>query len=119
MQPGRRDGKPEGVAKGEKPPAEKGENKDGGKNGTGTEEAKATPKEDKSGDGAPKANDKPAKKDDAGNSGEAKSDKPGQDAKPEDVAKKVQALKDAGRKSALFLLVSPEGENRFVPLTLQ
>ena len=31
----------------------------------------------------------------------------------------TQSLKDAGRKSALFLLVSPEGENRFVPLTLQ
>jgi collagen type III alpha len=89
------DGKPEGVAKGEKPPAEKGEKKDGGKNSTGTDEAKATPKEDKKGDGAPKANDKPAKKDDAGNTGVAKGDKPGQDAKPEDVAKMVKDAQGA------------------------
>jgi serine protease Do len=38
---------------------------------------------------------------------------------PEDVTTKVQDLKNAGRKSALFLLVSPEGENRFVPLRLE
>jgi serine protease Do len=38
---------------------------------------------------------------------------------PEDITKKVQDLKNAGRKSALFLLVSPEGENRFVPLRLE
>ena len=40
-------------------------------------------------------------------------------AAPQDVTKKLKELKDAGRKSALFLLVSPEGENRFVPLALE
>jgi serine protease Do len=38
---------------------------------------------------------------------------------PQDVTKKLQDLKTAGRKSALFLLVNPEGENRFVPLALE
>jgi serine protease Do len=38
---------------------------------------------------------------------------------PGDILKKLQDLKSAGRKSALFLLVSPEGENRFVPLRLE
>jgi hypothetical protein len=100
------DSKPEGVAKGEKPSAEKAEKKDSGKSSTGTEEAKATPKDDKKGDGTAKADDKPAKKDDAANSGVAKSDKPGQDAKQEDVDKMAndaqggddQKMKNAAEK---------------------
>jgi serine protease Do len=38
---------------------------------------------------------------------------------PQDVTGKLKELKDAGRKSALFLLVNPQGENRFVPLSLE
>jgi serine protease Do len=38
---------------------------------------------------------------------------------PQDVTKKLQDLKKAGRKSALLLLVSPEGDNRFVPLPIE
>jgi serine protease Do len=37
---------------------------------------------------------------------------------PADVAKKMQALKDAGKKLALLLVASPSGEERFVALDI-
>ncbi len=40
-------------------------------------------------------------------------------AKPEDVAKRIGALRDQGRKSALAFVASPQDEKRFVPLPLQ
>jgi serine protease Do len=39
-------------------------------------------------------------------------------AKPEDVTKKLKALKDQGRKSALVFVASPQDDKRFVPLPL-
>ncbi len=39
-------------------------------------------------------------------------------AKPEDIARKVKELKDAGRKSALLFVASPNDDKRFVPLPL-
>ena len=38
--------------------------------------------------------------------------------KPGDIADKTKALKDKGRKSALFLVANPQGEVRFVALAL-
>jgi len=38
--------------------------------------------------------------------------------KPEDVARKIKELKDAGRKSALLFVASPNDDKRFVPLPL-
>lgn len=38
--------------------------------------------------------------------------------RPQDVANKTKALKDSGRKSALFLVANPQGEVRFVALAL-
>ncbi|MDB5652117.1 MAG: protease Do [Hyphomicrobiales bacterium] len=38
--------------------------------------------------------------------------------KPGDVATKTKALKESGRKSALFLVANPQGEVRFVALAL-
>ncbi|MDB5507911.1 MAG: protease Do [Hyphomicrobiales bacterium] len=38
--------------------------------------------------------------------------------RPADVAAKTKALKDSGRKSALFLVANPQGEVRFVALAL-
>ncbi len=40
-------------------------------------------------------------------------------AKPEDVVKKLKALKDQGRKSALVFVASPQDDKRFVPLALE
>jgi serine protease Do len=40
-------------------------------------------------------------------------------AKPEDVTKKLKALKDQGRKSALVFVASPNDDKRFVPLPLE
>ena len=40
-------------------------------------------------------------------------------AKPEDVTKKLKELKDAGRKSALLFVASPDDNKRFVPLPLE
>jgi serine protease Do len=37
---------------------------------------------------------------------------------PADIAKKMKALKDAGKKLALLLIASPEGEERFVALAI-
>ena len=37
---------------------------------------------------------------------------------PADVAKRVQALKDGGKKSALLLVANAQGEVRFVPVTI-
>jgi serine protease Do len=40
-------------------------------------------------------------------------------ATPDDLQKKLDALKKAGRKSALFLVANADGELRFIALTLQ
>ena len=40
-------------------------------------------------------------------------------ARPEDVTKKLKALKDQGRKSALVFVASPNDDKRFVPLPLE
>ena len=37
---------------------------------------------------------------------------------PADIAKKMQALKSAGKKLALLLISSPDGEERFVALDI-
>ena len=37
---------------------------------------------------------------------------------PGDVARRVQALKDGGKKSALLLVANAQGEVRFVPVTI-
>ncbi len=39
--------------------------------------------------------------------------------KPADIAARTKALKDAGRKSALFLVANAQGDVRFVALTLE
>ena len=38
---------------------------------------------------------------------------------PEDVMAKTKALKDEGRKTALLLLANPQGQARFIALTLE
>ena len=40
-------------------------------------------------------------------------------AAPADIVKKIKALKDAGKKSALMLVANPQGEVRFVALTIE
>jgi serine protease Do len=38
---------------------------------------------------------------------------------PEDVTKRLEALKKEGRKSALLLIASPQGGDRFVALPMK
>ena len=38
---------------------------------------------------------------------------------PADVARRIKALKDAGKKSALLLIANPQGEVRFVPVAIE
>jgi hypothetical protein len=89
------DGKPEGVAKGEKPSTEKADKKDGGKNSAGPEEAKATPKDDKQGDGTAKADDKQSKEGDPTKGSTAKNNKATQGAKREDPKELAQENRGA------------------------
>jgi serine protease Do len=40
-------------------------------------------------------------------------------ATPDEVTKRIEALKQEGRKRALLMIANPNGEIRFVPLSIE